>query len=462
MKITDIIEELNSQDYSSFDLETLYQLSLKYDWANLDLEDIEPQIENASNYARNIIMLDPMEVVVLAWPPGVQSAIHHHVGFWGVVAVIKGELENKSFKLTEGELRESVSESGRPGGLIREDDGVIHLLQNPTDEVAVSVHLYCPPLVDFDGMKIFDLEKGRIGVLNAAAQTASWEEPVSSFKEIQEDTFRYIPLANKTDAPSHRVHPVVPKPDTEAIAELIGEYYAEQAHNYDHFDTTHESRSRYTEKVNHLVAKDLEGKSKLNDLLDIACGTGRRAVEIQESSGCEYRISGVDLSSEMCDIAAARGIRTYNDKWLDVNLSDRSFDAISFLYAFGHIATREERILGLRKMWNHLEEGGRLYFDVFNVKDVTEWGPQAVRLFDRLRLKDLGYERGDVFYKKTGGKATAFIHYFSDKEIVEILEEAGFRVISIDHIGYTRKAGELLSTQEEGALFVIAKKVKES
>ena len=63
------------------------------------------------NYARNILLLDPFEVVVLHWPPGVESAIHHHEGFWGYVLCVEGEVENVeyTYDAERRELREGTA-----------------------------------------------------------------------------------------------------------------------------------------------------------------------------------------------------------------------------------------------------------------------------------------------------------------------------------------------------------------
>ena len=70
------------------------------------------------------------------------------------------------------------------------------------------------------------------------------------------------------------------------------------------------------------------------------------------------------------------------------------YDAVAFLYAFGHIPTLEERRKSLNKVRDALRPGGRFYFDVFNADNPNEWGPEALRLFDHLNLAGEGYERG--------------------------------------------------------------------
>ena len=49
------------------------------------------------------------------------------------------------------------------------------------------------------------------------------------------------------------------------------------------------------------------------------------------------------------------------------------------------------------KVTESLKSGGRFYFDVFNVENPKEWGPEATEIYDDLNLGREGYERGDLF-----------------------------------------------------------------
>ena len=53
------------------------------------------------------------------------------------------------------------------------------------------MHFYHPALVNLDGLQIYDLANGRIGILNDQAASASWDEPVSSFSRITDHAFSY-------------------------------------------------------------------------------------------------------------------------------------------------------------------------------------------------------------------------------------------------------------------------------
>ena len=264
---------------------------------------------------------------------------------------------------------------------------------------------------------------------------------------------------------------------------MVSGYYEEQAREYDNFDTRHESRNAYVQKINELVAKDLvqqnsgwppsDGSAgtrvvpsdgsvgKINNMLILACGTGRRAIEIKEQTKLDYEITCVEMSKEMCKIAQQRGLNVINAAWLDADLRNGLlFDAVTFLYAFGHIPSEEERKKVLMKVNKHLNIGGHFYFDAFNIKDKNEWGASAVKNYEKFNLSNFDYQKGDVFYKKVDGEQFAFLHYFTEDEIISLLGKTGFELDQMLNIGYVNKSGEVLNAKDEGAFFIKAKKVK--
>ncbi|MBL4651720.1 MAG: methyltransferase domain-containing protein [Flavobacteriales bacterium] len=430
---------------------------LKIDFKNIDYKSLLPEVESQENYVRNIITLSPIEVILIVWPPKTESAVHFHDGFFGYVAVLKGALDNIEYTLENLKLKETGGLKGLPGGLIAEKDGMIHKLVNLSEtENAVTAHFYYPALENLNGIDIYDIETGRIGTLNDKAATASWLEPKSSFSKIEENAFSYLPY-HKHKSTSHRIYSIVPKPDRNFISGNISAYYSEQAHEYDFFDLEHESRKTYIDKINELIAYHFK-KDGIKSILTLACGTGRRALEIKEMSGLNYKTKGVDISVEMAAIANERGLNVIRSSWIDANLNNDKFDAVTFLYAFGHIPSREERQASLQKIAHHLNDNGSLYLDVFNVNDKNEWGPSAVKAYEKGRYANFGYEKGDVFYKKVTGNEIAFLHYFDENQLVEDLKKAGFSISFVEHIGYVKKSGQILTASDEGALFIKATK----
>jgi len=457
-----LIETIRTTTPEGFDFDWLGDFVRAIKPAELDLRSCIPSIEGMEgNYARNILLLDPFEVVVLHWPPGVESAIHHHEGFWGYVLCIEGEVENVeyTFDRERKELREGRAMRVRAGGVLPEPDGTIHKIVNPsTDKPLVTVHFYAPALDTLDRMVLFDAERGWMGELNEMATTASFEQDASGFRRLEKDAFTFIPVSDNQESRTHRLYPLIPKPESVEILQSISVYYSEQADSYDHLDQGSEKRRAYTDGINGIIASDF-GMKRVNNVLHIACGTGRRAADIQARSGLDYRVEGVDISVGMIQTAKERGLAARIGHWNEITVEAGAYDAITFLYAFGHIPSLEERTRSLKKVFGALRPGGRFYFDVFNVENPNEWGPEAVSLFDELELENEGYERGDLFYKRHGGDTVAFLHYCSQEGIVGLAESCGFSVVEVHRIGYVDRPGEELGREEEcGNLLLIAEK----
>ena len=454
-----LIQRIQTETPEHFDYEWLGRFVRSIDIDSLDYKNELPEITDPKDYARNILCLEPFECVLLFWPPGVESAVHYHKGFWGYVLCLEGSIDNIEYRHENGKLLEGKAIRANRGGVLNEPDGTIHKIVNASKEdYLVTLHFYYPALDTLDGLELFCLETGRIGVLNKKASTASFNQDEDCFHKITENGFEYVPMTENPNAKSHRIYPIVPKPSSETISKLLGAYYREQAFSYDSFDLKHNSRRRYTEKINQLIADRLKQESIQGPLLDLACGTGRRALDIKKLSGLDYELLGVDLSPEMCSVAQARGVNAKAGNWLDIDMPENYLDAITFLYAYGHIPTQAERKEALKKVYDSLKPGGFLFFDVFNLNDRNEWGPQALKAYHDNDLSEFGYEKGDVFYKKVGGNEVAFLHYCEEDPLIKFLQGIGFNIVSIEHIGYVKRSGEILKQKDEGALFIVAQK----
>ena len=457
-----LIETIRTTTPEGFDFEWLGHLVRSIDPAELDLTGCIPSIDGMThNYARNILLLDPFEVVVLHWPPGVESAIHHHEGFWGYVLCLEGEVENVEYAYDAQSkvLREGTALRVRAGGVLPEPDGTIHKIVNPNpDKPLVTVHFYAPALDTLDGMVLFDAEKRWMGELNETATTASFQQDESGFRRLEKEAFTFIPINEVRGSRTHRLYPLIPKPRSLEILHSISAYYSEQAKTYDHLDQGSEKRRAYTQSINGIIADDI-GRRDQKCVLHIACGTGRRALDIQERSGLSYRMEGVDISTGMIQTAKERGLDARIGHWNEVVIEEEAYDSVTFLYAFGHIPSREERQKSLAKVFRALRPGGRFYFDVFNVDNPNEWGPEALALFEELELANEGYERGDLFYKRHGGQTVAFLHYCTAEGIQLLVESCGFNVHAVHRIGYVDRPGEQLGEEgDRGNLLIVAEK----
>jgi predicted metal-dependent enzyme (double-stranded beta helix superfamily) len=97
---------------------------------------------------------------VFVWPPSTETKIHDHTS-WGVYCCAVGSiLEERYERLDDGsrldharlrKFRQRIwsKEDGASSVLPR--DGGIHRVGNPSDDIAISVHLYGPRLGEVDG-----------------------------------------------------------------------------------------------------------------------------------------------------------------------------------------------------------------------------------------------------------------------------------------------------------------------
>ncbi len=193
-----LIEKIRSFETDvNFDSLGEFVRSLNFDDINYDTFINEP--ENKGEYGRNIFTVDPFECVLINWPAGVESAVHHHKGLFGYVWILEGELDNVSYKFEKNKLLEySIDRSGR-NDLTPEPDGIIHKLRNNSKtKRAITLHFYYPPIQSFEGMEIFDLEKGQVGILSEQAKTATWSLKEGHFKEVRENAFEFVPFEKLT------------------------------------------------------------------------------------------------------------------------------------------------------------------------------------------------------------------------------------------------------------------------
>ena len=440
--------------------ESLGTFVTRFPFDSLDYEaDIPEAIPGC--YGRNILCLEPFECVLIHWPEGVESAIHLHEGVYGYVVVLEGALDNVFYEYLPGKLVERSIEKFVTGAIIPEPDGVIHKLANTSRQRAITLHFYYPAITTFEGMRIFNPSLKAMGVLSAKATSANWMPNAEGhFLEQEENAYAFTSFEDLHEGKSHIICSVKPKPTSARIKAMNAGYFSEQATQYDFSDFNLPNRKKYIETVDRKIA-DYFCETRPESVLDIATGTGRRALGIREKSEVNYRVFGVDLSREMVDVARGRGLDVQHLDWATENRDlNEQFHAATFLYAFGHIANQENRNRTLKNVNRHLKPGGIFYLDFFSLKNENEWGPAAEQMYHDQNLAKYGFEKGDVFYKKKGCQEMAFLHYFELDEVRKLLLSNGFEIEQLEFIGYSKNPGEEVKSEREGNIFVRAKKVK--
>lgn len=116
----------------------------------------------AEDYGRRLLHRHPegrYAVVVMTWGPGQGTPIHDHAGNWCVECVYEGRIRVSSYDLVGEESDEVVAflkanevEAGKgaAGSLIPPFDH--HVIDNPHEETAVTIHVYGG---DMDGCDVF-------------------------------------------------------------------------------------------------------------------------------------------------------------------------------------------------------------------------------------------------------------------------------------------------------------------
>jgi SAM-dependent methyltransferase len=229
-------------------------------------------------------------------------------------------------------------------------------------------------------------------------------------------------------AETHEIVIIKPKPDSEEIYRLTAQYFNAIGLSYDAFEETTPKRDLFTECVNKLVGEVFEKESNITILLSVACGTGRRELEIERYSKKKLNFLGVELSSKMAELSKGRGISVVYGRWPDVELPAKNYDAGLVLSAFGHVPDQKLRVEFLRKLADSLRPGALLFFDVLNLNDKNEWGPRISALYESNAMSEGGYSLGDVIYRKIDSPELCFYHYFSFDELKSLLIETGFEL----------------------------------
>jgi SAM-dependent methyltransferase len=111
------------------------------------------------------------------------------------------------------------------------------------------------------------------------------------------------------------------------------------------------------------------GKGKVERILDLACGTGGHALALSERG---FKVTGVDLSPKMLSQAKVKS----RQKGLAVDFKPspmqkfslgQTFDAVIVMFsAINYLIGYQDLKETLRRVHQHLREGGLFYFDCWN------------------------------------------------------------------------------------------------
>lgn len=124
----------------------------------------------SEHYSRNAIHIAPsgnLSLFALVWLPGQWTPVHDH-GSWGVVGIVRGVLEERSYMSASGEITDDTGIRLKRGGVILLNPGSvssfvpnpdhIHMTGVPQERnTCVSLHLYGRNMNSFH---IYDVDEG--------------------------------------------------------------------------------------------------------------------------------------------------------------------------------------------------------------------------------------------------------------------------------------------------------------
>jgi ubiquinone/menaquinone biosynthesis C-methylase UbiE len=171
-------------------------------------------------------------------------------------------------------------------------------------------------------------------------------------------------------------------------------------------------------------------------VLDIGCGTGRLLVYLQEKG---YRAIGVDLSRHMLEVAREK----LGDKaplvradMLALPIAEGQVDACIMMFSvLGMLKGEYLRKLALKEAARVLRRGGILALHVHNRYKHVVRG--AAGLLKGFVFSLLG--RNAEIMRNYRSLPALYLHLFSRREILRLLEETGFAIARDEAIAPDRK-----------------------
>lgn len=176
-------------------------------------------------------------------------------------------------------------------------------------------------------------------------------------------------------------------------------------------------------------------------LLDVACGTGLHAALLKDN----YSITGIDLSSNMLDIARKKvpDVKFEIGDMKKLNLKEK-FDIITCLFSsMNYNTSLEEYEATLKNFYSHLYSGGVLIFDLginqdnwmegmISVDTVAEDNLKLARICQS-HLEGNIFNANFVFLVKENNQLdfdidSHVIGVFKTNEILELMKKVGFEV----------------------------------
>src|SRR5260221_4533600 len=114
--------------------------------------------------------------------------------------------------------------------------------------------------------------------------------------------------------------------------------------------------------------------SKTKSILEYGSGTGGHGLLLQKKG---YSLVGIDQSSEMAEIATAKGYACHVGNIVDLEIEEKFDACIALFHVISYINSNEDLIKLFKKTRNNLKENGIFVFDVWFTPAVLYQMPEV-------------------------------------------------------------------------------------
>lgn len=184
----------------------------------------------------------------------------------------------------------------------------------------------------------------------------------------------------------------------------------------------------------HKLFFEIVTEIKPKRLLDLGCGQGDFMLSLPKM----IDIKGIDLSAEQVLVCKEKGL---NAEAIDIANLDESFDAITATFDVLNYVPKDNLLIFIKHIYDRLEEGGYLIFDVntqFAFEEIVT-GAIVIDEDDKFITIDANYEEPDLKTQITlftKDNDESFIkeqdhitqHFHSQEFLKQSLEKVGFDV----------------------------------
>lgn len=214
-------------------------------------------------------------------------------------------------------------------------------------------------------------------------------------------------------------------------------------------------RSLYLKSIDIFVIQNIKiGGS----ILDVGAGDGYRGNYIAKKSKSKF-LALCDPSKSMfekCKQLNPNVVQMILAENLDQKLFNNKFDTILCLWnVLGHVKTSKKRIKALKNMKSLLNRGGKIFIDVNNRYNLSNYGIKNVTFNIIKDIIKPDEKNGDVSFTWTNGKIRipASGHLFTPLEMKDLVKKSHLNTLSSFSVDYSN--GKISRSLIKGQLLYV-------